>query len=100
HTRSKRDWSSDVCSSDLNVARWRVRVLRPYRKCTANLVRQRVLLEHRPPSGIARTHYLVELASLFLMQNLHSERTIGWLVFLFEIGRASGRERLCWWVGR
>src|SRR5438067_11310226 len=24
HTRSKRDWSSDVCSSDLVVVRWRL----------------------------------------------------------------------------
>src|SRR5207249_9529129 len=22
HTRSKRDWSSDVCSSDLNIGQW------------------------------------------------------------------------------
>src|SRR5699024_12099460 len=77
HTRSKRDWSSDVCSSDLT----------PYRNFL--LVELRKILHQRIDS--CRTekqqHIVIEL---FLGSKIITYRTIHY----YQIGRASCRERV------
>src|SRR5699024_11690511 len=92
HTRSKRDWSSDVCSSDLSR--------------TKNSSRQRCRLV--PPSGASSS------ATCCLMQQHQLSPTQPWLwvhsssprqpctswalVYRRQIGRASCRERVEIWV--
>src|SRR5207249_8415654 len=77
HTRSKRDWSSDVCSSDLHVFLARPQEL--HRRARNLLgdphgLRDVVVEGAAPPEAAADDHDLVDLA--------------------LEIGRASCRERV------
>src|SRR5207249_7672419 len=82
HTRSKRDWSSDVCSSDLRSA---ARFLLPRRRGRARfLFRQTRRLEglsslHEPATSSAESIRRIPA---------HGHRKVS------EIGRASCRERV------
>src|SRR5207253_3320875 len=94
HTRWPRDWSSDVCSSDLRMTRparlrtekqaahlqWHLRRAAEYRHRPMQLVRQ------VPRRRIAQTQWLEAAALLSLSLRLR----------LGKIGRASCRERV--WV--
>src|SRR5207249_7458461 len=58
HTRSKRDWSSDVCSSDLQeVGNWKRRLYRPLLArldCILAHLSSQLLLRHRQRTPTAR----------------------------------------------
>src|SRR5207249_6534689 len=91
HTRSKRDWSSDVCSSDLAMATGeRLRIAVPGNgEVSALLVRPataRWLLVLGHGAGAGMTHPFLE--------NLAKELAEAGVVTLrYQIGRASCRER-------
>src|SRR5690606_39759001 len=87
HTRFSRDWSSDVCSSDLtdNSDRWLRRRMVP--------IRSRIIATEELPEGL--------MATLMPKLMMCSEtRNLG---FYYrpspEIGRASCRERLQFTLG-
>src|SRR5207249_6155269 len=88
HTRSKRDWSSDVCSSDLVVSLW-LRTITP---------------TGRPNQGLGTGNWWIEPGLLYLEQlsprwqlfgeargQLHLTRESDFTGH--KIGRASCRER-------
>src|SRR5699024_11960996 len=75
HTRSKRDWTSDVCSSDL-TSRLLAHVHAPNRSSWA-----RAVVRRRSCGGVLRT--LTPAAAQFCRRRR---------VFAVEIGRASCRE--------
>src|SRR5207249_7379645 len=79
HTRSKRDWSSDVCSSDLGGGE---RGLRVFGRGAVSL--------HR---GLERRHVRAELVVLLAGDQLLLQEGA------VQIGRASCRERVEVWVG-
>src|SRR5699024_5055855 len=59
-TRSKRDWSSDVCSSDLNISNRSVFTMRTYDKEFKNYVVKLVVEEGKRMTDVAReldVHY-------------------------------------------
>src|SRR5699024_11255072 len=80
HTRSKRDWSSDVCSSDLNTDQW-----------TFYLLTQIVPDEHRETVKTAGTW---KKAMEVLGAKLEKSSELQNEVFDHKIGRASCRERV------
>src|SRR5207249_5645659 len=93
-TRSKRDWSSDVCSSDL---RWKVRAGRHPIPDLIEVALQ-VLLEDRQRLAIHARSSLVRLHPLIrfpdkLLRNHVRLGTRHQFLPLQEIGRASCRER-------
>src|SRR5207302_3790256 len=83
HTRFSRDWSSDVCSSDLNDVRWEM--LLAAIAGDARFEADDFELRHRPPSYTIRTieqlatkHCEVQLFFLIGDDNLRSEeRRVG-----------------------
>src|SRR5690606_40711413 len=88
HTRFSRDWSSDVCSSDLCRPRLPIR-----------------------PTGVCMSRFILFLRSL-LFAVLLTVATVVWALMCFvfaplpyrqryywKIGRASCRERVWFWVG-
>src|SRR5699024_11230564 len=86
HTRSKRDWSSDVCSSDLDY----------YQTYKNDLVGLAIHIEFEglfKRSGLA---HIDQLAAI-LRDAKDSGSTLNikglWTHFGYEIGRASCRER-------
>src|SRR5699024_11413368 len=87
HTSSKRDWSSDVCSSDLFRLAGKFRLTLPllYFLLTATVL-----------NPWAAAHETLAFAILFCLLALS---VISWLFSLRnalrEIGRASCRERVC-----
>src|SRR5690606_39942439 len=94
HTRFSRDWSSDVCSSDLSIADLR------------DVARQGAMRQGR---GIAETMYALKAGTLGAVTQLELERRpeirrggqfqikiLERRLVAFEIGRASCRERV--WV--
>src|SRR5699024_11579302 len=92
HTRSKRDWSSDVCSSDLDLTQHAVELdvqvgvahelvsLDGHAHVPTDAAEDLDLLGRRPLGGTRRHERLDRLADL------------GDLDGLLEIGRASCRE--------
>src|SRR5207249_5229325 len=84
HTRSKRDWSSDVCSSDL-------------------VKNASIPWSNAPVLGQERIGSTLSIA---VDPNKSSIVYVGWadkgskgdIYTLHEIGRASCRERVCVWV--
>src|SRR5207249_7324230 len=94
HTRSKRDWSSDVCSSDLDVDDPR---LADYRDLKDGARRR------RDGSFIAESRQVVRRllgGSRFHARSvLATEAAVEDLRDLLEIGRASCRERVWGGVG-
>src|SRR5690349_24009013 len=80
HTRSLRDWSSDVCSSDLPSAPWATPARALFAGFADRLVRRR---EPGSPKGRMVGGRGVELAAGSAVRRAE----------LFEIGRASCRER-------
>src|SRR5699024_11919221 len=86
HTRSKRDWSSDVCSSDLsevgNLLNWEFDQDQELKVVVSDLTYVHVA---------QKWHYIF-LVDLY-------NREIIFLVFLCQIGRASCRERVYMSVG-
>src|SRR5699024_11319726 len=93
HTRSKRDWSSDVCSSDLN-----------------NLINidQIIIVKH--PSATLKANIINRLIQTFqttydleiLCSTLGNDYVDGVIIRdkqTAEIGRASCRERIERWEG-
>src|SRR5207249_7609273 len=94
HTRSKRDWSSDVCSSDL-----RPLTRRPRRKPTADIPAEPVELTIERlgarGDGIGR----IGAAPAYVAGALPGERVLVRPVAKREIGRASCREGVESWEG-
>src|SRR5699024_12144467 len=76
HTRSKRDWSSDVCSSDLPLPE---DLTFPYVRFCADVIYHAVLLQHH-------VRYIL---FLYKQSEYHP------FIILAQIGRASCREREC-----
>src|SRR5699024_11687010 len=79
HTRSKRDWSSDVCSSDLDGA---------HDALQAGANGSAIRLVHTNVEDVAR----IAAEKLALMQSL-VQHALDEAEQLVEIGRASCRER-------
>src|SRR5207249_8634582 len=93
HTRSKRDWSSDVCSSDLPQKNVGAGKTLPYKVS--------LLLAHRPQVDPQLLALLVKVAALEAERpgrvghvELMRLEFAQDLVALEEIGRASCRERV------
>src|SRR5207249_6473691 len=91
HTRSKRDWSSDVCSSDLAI-----KVLHP--ELATSLGVERFLREIGIAAGLTHPHILALYDSgraadllYYVMPYIEGETLRGRLE---QIGRASCRERV------
>src|SRR5690606_40169767 len=93
HTRFSRDWSSDVCSSDLERAMRAWRVLRFTERLQERVV-EHVLDEGRLARAADARHadepperqLDVDVAQVVLARAAHDET--------FKIGRASCRERV------
>src|SRR5207249_9349625 len=85
HTRSKRDWSSDVCSSDL--ARVGTVGCSDAARCVRSRYREGPRRSRPPPASRTERHRIYEHDHLALDRRQSAE----------EIGRASCRERV--WIG-
>src|SRR5690606_41131265 len=92
HTRFSRDWSSDVCSSDLHPMV--TEMLNPWAKDVEQATEGRVKIQVLPPLGTPASHY-------DLVRNGVADMTIGVHSYTPErfkltekIGRASCRERV------
>src|SRR5699024_11956373 len=90
HTRSKRDWSSDVCSSDLDTLELSRLVNPEYKSHRLNTLAKRynVQLERHH-----RAVYDSETTGYILMKLLEQAKDQFGIVN--QIGRASCREREC-----
>src|SRR5207249_9522325 len=89
HTRSKRDWSADVCSSDLVIVDPRQEpALIWATSCASN-------------SSIVRRIWWSDWATPLASKSLRTLRNTSWspASSKSEIGRASCRERVEIWVG-
>src|SRR5690606_41039975 len=98
HTRFSRDWSSDVCSSDLTRASpgelWLALLLPPNVDLPALRPHQPLLecaLAGEPFDDLSEPPTAPVL--------IGEEAGIGAILFLAEIGRAPCRERVEMWVG-
>src|SRR5699024_11699867 len=86
HTRSKRDWSSDVCSSDLGTSQSTSGSLAVTGHCTAAVV--------SPPARAAAK--IVGTCSSLLSQNHSGRRAHGWnWVLLYTPLVAGGHPVIC-----
>src|SRR5207245_6332763 len=85
HTRCYRDWSSDVCSSDLNEAGEEIAV----REVQLEDVEPRLFGHARRP-GVIVAHR-AQIGPVHLLGDL--------AVRVVEIGRASCSDRACWSEG-
>src|SRR5207249_6542036 len=90
HTRSKRDWSSDVCSSDLHFASTAKRVIFLYMSGGPSHLE---LFDHKPT--LARLHLQPMPESFTRGQPIAQLQNAE--LKCFEIGRASCRERVELW---
>src|SRR5690606_41072558 len=96
HTRFSRDWSSDVCSSDL-LGRYRPQLLSILRIVTALLFLQHgtmkvfgfPAMEGMPATEMFSGFWWIGILEL-----------VGAVLLIVEIGRASCREGVWGWVGR
>src|SRR5690606_40603852 len=89
HTRFSRDWSSDVCSSDLETS-----LHRPRPRAARDAARSPVPEEHAMKYLLAIL--LASLPALALAQDWtvdHGNSTLGFAGTYEEIGRASCRGR-------
>src|SRR5207249_9373825 len=93
HTRSKRDWSSDVCSSDLNLElMWLMRKLKPDFKTIADF---------RKGNTKGLKKIFQEFSEICRKLELFGGELVAVDGSKFrEIGRASCREREEMWGGR
>src|SRR5207245_4220046 len=88
HTRCYRDWSSDVCSSDLTVRSTRVLFSSPQRSCFE---------WHRLSSLCSDVSRLPPQPQRLLRRTVGETEQHGLLLRLMrQIGRASCRERVEW----
>src|SRR5207249_7945446 len=93
HTRSKRDWSSDVCSSDLDALR---------RRLEANGIETVAFPAIDSPAAREELYR----STLPIWRDMPHEAHVDWqdptletfIRSIFEIGRASCRERVRMWV--
>src|SRR5207249_6920112 len=99
HTRSKRDWSSDVCSSDLLPTPQFAARLAPMRKPIGSAADSNLLIDieatgHLLSAPRGLDHFVSAIrtakADVVVLDPLYSTH---------EIGRASCRERVHAWVG-
>src|SRR5699024_11828431 len=90
HTRSKRDWSSDVCSSDLSVSKFcsDFNERSDFLSGEIPLLVDIFLLDNREFKFIIRGVNLVKLLRRFVAGRFKVTRKE-----VFQIGRASCRER-------
>src|SRR5207249_5705443 len=91
HTRSKRDWSSDVCSSDLgNEGRASYPFARDFIGCLLCFFLARSFTAFQEINGqrIKVFVFSTGIAVPFIEPGIR-----GFVIFLEEIGRASWRER-------
>src|SRR5690606_40712514 len=93
HTRFSRDWSSDVCSSDLGAEEGA-----PIARVGAARLIAGTVLESLPPTVIAVGLLVGVGAFLNAVLNSQGVESEVWqaagVPFVFEIGRASWRERV------
>src|SRR5207253_3802357 len=89
HTRWPRDWSSDVCSSDLDGSQTRDFVY------VANVVHANLLAAHAPAARVAGQVFNVGSGHSVSVNELWDRVR----ALTGEIGRASCRERGEVWVG-
>src|SRR5699024_11652671 len=94
-TRSKRDWSSDVCSSDLisGLGSWRMLFLFSIISLITLPFFRKYLDDDKSEAGnmdILGGTLLAGAVALFLLAITQGY----WLLFVFEIGRASCRDRV------
>src|SRR5207253_8458318 len=94
HTRWPRDWSSDVCSSDLPVRTYRVRLDGVPRRLARDLGPLRRLV----PGSLAAI-LVVVMGIWWLRPDQPTITRAAVAVLPFEIGRASCRERVESWGG-
>src|SRR5690606_40317945 len=90
HTRFSRDWSSDVCSSDLKIQRSNQHLHSSF----LNFWRWNVFQNHiKQRLDVIRLVFPIVAHPVMLCRTINS-----WEIKLpfFEIGRASCRER--WWI--
>src|SRR5437868_7689546 len=80
HTRSKRDWSSDVCSSDLLAQGWKDRDGNPTNTPPA---------QADPLANYTKATFRTYLNSIFQLHTVN-----GIVEVTLQIGRASCRERV------
>src|SRR5207249_5042337 len=86
HTRSKRDWSSDVCSSDLSLQ------YQPHASAVAARLAQLLLRRGKATEAITQAEAALQVDPYSLMAVMtvsRAYRRVG-----REIGRASCRERV------
>src|SRR5437867_8861497 len=87
-TASYGDWSSDVCSSDLNKARARIRS-----KALANVTLAEGRAEAVPASADSFDAVLASLSLMYVIDRAAAANEIA-RILRPEIGRASCRERV------
>src|SRR5699024_11742986 len=99
HTRSKRDWSSDVCSSDLWYPGYLVQPVTQFINATFFQygiaaydleLGKNWATRHDNPEWMAEAKKVVNKI----------KKQAGKDYLLFQIGRASCRERDKWWAGQ
>src|SRR5699024_12136253 len=87
HTRSKRDWSSDVCSSDLLSGGMLQRAMIAMAlSCDADL-----LIADEPTTALDVT---IQLQLLNLIQRLNSELDMGIILITHDLGVRSEERRV------
>src|SRR5207245_4070746 len=99
-TRCYRDWSSDVCSSDLSTKTVRDQVGKEQFDVTGSLVNgKKISLEGLESGNYMLTLTLAEPGSQQKAYSTVSFHVLSEPASLPEIGRASCRERVEMWVG-
>src|SRR5699024_11283070 len=88
HTRSKRDWSSDVCSSDLLVNHGFIESANIDRYLPDTIGISGVLTDNTPTA-----HLHTELVNVDREVSINVEPQVGRQFAVVKIGRASCRER-------
>src|SRR5207247_3771508 len=98
HTRSTRDWSSDVCSSDLTSTK----ILTRRRLGAHGVPHAPVVVRRRRTRGFVQVASSVTAERLRLNTFGHAYLGLGGVLiavlFYLEIGRASCRARVFVWV--
>src|SRR5207249_7032571 len=91
HTRSKRDWSSDVCSSDLNLGKFVLSSLQPGARGRAQIRRYIYVRANRWDKTAAKIVGAEDLFLPAMLSFLGDGTSTGRRP---QIGRASCRERV------
>src|SRR5699024_11929659 len=90
HTRSKRDWSSDVCSSDLHLASWTAGLLLLIAFCPKIIVAWVIL----PGEVLGPLFLFLSSFAVIGGTQMIGSRMLDNRRTLAKIGRASCRERV------